>query len=370
MGVIYRPTTTASGGENVPVYDGQQLHATSDGPASFVVHTVSASDLARLSYDAKIALAIRHFDAGNGVLAYGHDEHPQTIFHNTELYPSMFPWLYPYGLGGFENVNITVRLDRSAHIRTLLMHADRQFQTDRCFPFVVFNHEQIRASSQGGYLMTSRKNFPAVSDRILRVDRAALDDLITRGASGSYVRPETDAEKQCFELMNYVDHVAGHVKGSHTSRRYQRNEIKSLVYARGVPVFFVTFAPADYKNPLCLYYCGEDVNLLSQSPLLRGADDRLRAIASNPVGAARFFDKTVQLFVRYVLRADTEQPGLFGPTRSYYGTVEAQGRLTLHLHTLIWIQNSISPPGYSRPGIVRFRIRRAVVSLVDRLSHG
>ncbi|KAI0367203.1 hypothetical protein BV20DRAFT_927442, partial [Pilatotrama ljubarskyi] len=158
-----------------------------------------------------------------------------------------------------------------------------------------------------------------------------------------YVHAENDGEKACFELVTLVDHVAGHVEGSNTARKYQRNEIRSLIYAKGVPSLFVTFAPADYKNPLCLYYCGEQINLLSHQPLLPSSDDRLRAIASNPVGAARFFHKTVNLFITCILRYGRNGDGLFGKTDAYYGTVEAQGRLTLHLHTLIWISGALSP---------------------------
>ncbi|KAK0433187.1 hypothetical protein EV421DRAFT_1718830, partial [Armillaria borealis] len=35
--------------------------------------------------------------------------------------------------------------------------------------------------------------------------------------------------------------------------------------------------------------------------------------------------------------------GLFGDTSVYYGTVEQQGHLTLHLHMIIWLRNSLSP---------------------------
>jgi hypothetical protein len=38
-----------------------------------------------------------------------------------------------------------------------------------------------------------------------------------------------------------------------------------------------------------------------------------------------------------------EHPGLYGKTAAYYGAVEQQGRLTLHLHMLLWILNSLSP---------------------------
>lgn len=35
--------------------------------------------------------------------------------------------------------------------------------------------------------------------------------------------------------------------------------------------------------------------------------------------------------------------GLYGETNAYYGTVEQQGRLTLHLHMLLWIKGGLRP---------------------------
>ena len=44
-----------------------------------------------------------------------------------------------------------------------------------------------------------------------------------------------------------------------------------------------------------------------------------------------------------MLGVDNHTPGLYGETSAYYGTVEQQGQLTLHLHLLLWIKNAISP---------------------------
>lgn len=38
-----------------------------------------------------------------------------------------------------------------------------------------------------------------------------------------------------------------------------------------------------------------------------------------------------------------DNPGLFGESAAYYGTVEQQGRMTLHLHMVLWIMNALSP---------------------------
>ncbi|KAJ7077029.1 hypothetical protein C8R44DRAFT_655281, partial [Mycena epipterygia] len=50
-----------------------------------------------------------------------------------------------------------------------------------------------------------------------------------------------------------------------------------------------------------------------------------------------------QSFIKNVLGVGTDHPGLYGETDAYYGTVEQQGRLTLHMHMLIWIKSALSP---------------------------
>ena len=51
----------------------------------------------------------------------------------------------------------------------------------------------------------------------------------------------------------------------------------------------------------------------------------------------------VKLFIKHVLGINNDTPGLYGETSAYYGTVEQQGRLTLHLHLLLWIKDAMSP---------------------------
>ncbi|OBZ74566.1 hypothetical protein A0H81_05659 [Grifola frondosa] len=168
------------------------------------------------------------------------------------------------------------------------------------------------------------RNFPAVVDKILNVDVDALNRLIDRGKGGEYVQANDDAEKQCFELMGIVDHVAGHVQDR-------------------APVFFITFAPVDVKHPLWSILLWENIDVLSSMPNLPDTSQCFRAIANNPVACARFFHFMVEAFLKHILKVDTEEVGLFGKTEAYYGTVEAQGRLTLHLHLLLWLVCHLSP---------------------------
>ncbi|KAI0330962.1 hypothetical protein GY45DRAFT_1249834, partial [Cubamyces sp. BRFM 1775] len=47
--------------------------------------------------------------------------------------------------------------------------------------------------------------------------------------------------------------------------------------------------------------------------------------------------------IRVILGLDHARQGIFGTSAAYYGTVEEQGRKTLHLHLLLWIEGSPSP---------------------------
>ena len=166
-----------------------------------------------------------------------------------------------------------------------------------------------------------------------------LSSIIEKLKTGP-VKPETEEEKQAFQLLNDLDHVNYKVQGSITSKKYMCNEIWSLVSYLGAPYWFITFAPADVKHPIALYFADTNEKFV---PKFRDQNERLQLIANNPVAGARFFKLMVDLFIKHVLGVGKDEPGIYGKTSGYYGTVEQQGRLTLHLHMLLWIQNSITP---------------------------
>jgi hypothetical protein len=64
--------------------------------------------------------------------------------------------------------------------------------------------------------------------------------------------PETQEERNCFQLLKDIDHVGGHVKGSISNKKIMRNEIWSLISFIGALSWFITFAPADNLHPLSL----------------------------------------------------------------------------------------------------------------------
>ncbi|PBK59988.1 hypothetical protein ARMSODRAFT_838676, partial [Armillaria solidipes] len=194
------------------------------------------------------------------------------------------------------------------------------FQRDVGFPFVAFSHEQVKASMTGGFLLADKDKFFEISECIHRIDEKVLESLSERMQNGETVSPTTEVEKDCFQLINDLDHIAYRVQGLLTSKKYMRNEVYSLMAVEGAPSWYFTMAPFNHSHPICVHMVGGDMKF---NPIPLPEHERVRMVTGNPIAAARFFNFMVMLFLKYVLRVDNAgMNGLFGETSAYYGTVE------------------------------------------------
>jgi hypothetical protein len=100
------------------------------------------------------------------------------------------------------------------------MYHDKHFQTDIYFFIITFNHNQIESSITGSFLLAKRQQFSEITHWLMQINPSVLMDISQEMATGKIVRPESDEEKLCFLLINDLDHVGGHVKGSLTSKKY------------------------------------------------------------------------------------------------------------------------------------------------------
>ena len=219
--ITYRNAFSNKNPESVSAFDNELEEGVDSGPCPFVVNGITGENLNTMGPKALAAKAIKHLKEDDGkVLAIGHAEKPESIYDNPQLYPMMFPWLFPYGLGGIGTVNSDTDMSEMMHKRKLLMYHDKRFQKDAHFPLIAFNQEQIKGSTTGGYLMTERQNFDDIAERLMNIDVGVLENLSERLSKGERVKPVTVEEKACYKLISDLDHVGGHVQGSLTTKRY------------------------------------------------------------------------------------------------------------------------------------------------------
>jgi len=342
VSIDYRSSVINKHKEATSVFDMEDEDGVHEGECPFVVHGLTGENYSTLSKDATHALALQHLIKDQNILFVGHGTNPESMFKNSKLFPSMMPWLFPYGLGGIGNSNIIGPMSSITQKKYLLMYHDKRFQTDPGFPLIAFNQEQIQQSSSASFVTAEKPYFAEVARRLMTLDKTVLDDITNRMMKGERVKPETNAEIACFRILGDIDAVGGRVKGSLTSKKYMRNNVWSLISYIGAPSWFITLSPADINHPICIYFADENITFKPEL-YFKKADDAYRLVTSNPVAAARFFHIMCENFIKHVLGFGKKHPGLYGETKAFYGTVEQQGRLTLHLHMLIWIKGALSP---------------------------
>ncbi|KAH7905989.1 hypothetical protein BJ138DRAFT_968207, partial [Hygrophoropsis aurantiaca] len=277
------------------------------------------------------ARAMKHLMEGGKVLAIGHSEHPESLYNNPQLYPQMFPWLFPYGLGGLGQPHFKKKLSIAHHKKHLLMYHDKRFQVDEHFPLIAFNHEQIRDSTTAGFVLTNKRAFTDIVDRMFAIDLCVLEKLSDNLQNATGPVHQSEEERACYQVIRDLDHIGGGVQGSLTTKKYMRNEIWSLISYKGAPTWYITLSPADEKHPICLYFADVDREF---RPFIKDEKLRRLMVSQNPVAGARFFHLMIQLFIKHVLgiklNIDGAAPattpsysrGFYGKTDAYYGTVE------------------------------------------------
>jgi hypothetical protein len=144
------------------VNDNESSIATEDGECPFVVNGLTGTEYLNMPLKALKAKTLSFLDNGGKMLKVGQGEEPANSRGNPHLYPQMFPWLFPYGLGSIAQERHTRVISEVLMKRRLLMHHDKRFQRDFYFPMVAFNHEQMKGNRSGSYLLAKRKDFDRV----------------------------------------------------------------------------------------------------------------------------------------------------------------------------------------------------------------
>jgi hypothetical protein len=115
------------------------------------------------------------------------------------------------------------------------------------------------------------------------------------------------------------------------------------------PSLWITINPCDLHDPIAQVFCGEDINLdgfiATAGP---SKEKRAENIAKDPYAAAKFFHFVIRAVLRTLFQITVTQykvkskMGVLGEVSAYFGTVESQGRGSLHIHMLLWLKGAPS----------------------------
>lgn len=254
-----------------------------------------------------------------------------------------FPTLFPYGLGGFE-VKREVDVPYEVHVRWAMMYHDRRFRKDYQFPFIVFGVCQKREVCRSAVLQMRKSNYSKQMDIISQLKPS---DLVKASEEETKGVPFSSAAVRA--LRNQLSAVRTRVKGTDESRQHVRSKIWGTSLIFNPPSLWVTLNPADSQDPIAQVLAGADIDLdkfcKTAGPK---SGERAANVASDPYASAQFFHFIIKTILETLFGirkrssglGPDRQEGIFGKVQSYVGTVECQGRGTLHLHMLVWLHNA------------------------------
>lgn len=256
-----------------------------------------------------------------------------------------FPTLFPYGTGGLE-VGRPIDVPYETHVRWALRYGDRRFRKDLYFVFQVFGVIQKRQVCRSASLQIKRSSFIRNEHKL-----RALKPSDLLAASREETRGTIYSNPAVRELRSQLSAVRVKVQGTDESRQSIRPKVWGMIVKYNPPNLWVTVNPNDSQDPIAQVFTGEQINL-DDFMKLGGpsATERAINIASDPFAGAQFFHFMVQAVLEELFgiwvkkgpgaRSIERTEGIVGMVRGYIGVVEAQGRGTLHLHVIIWLQGA------------------------------
>lgn len=252
----------------------------------------------------------------------------------------LFPHLDPWGIGGFNHPDRRPeqKLSFERQLKNLVSQYEGPFERDPNFAYVCWNILQKReVSNSMRFKVDSRLLARTLSD--LDAYKDVLPGMLDKWKADPHLKPTNDTERKMILLINRLKVIVKDLRGSAGAQLRKRNEVRALQKEFGCQALFFTLTPSDIFNVLVHVLSGKDPDTFASMTAL----ERAIQVAENPAACARFFDISVKAFIRYVLRYGDGEPGLFGHVDAYYGSVEAQGRGTLHCHFLVWLRGYSSP---------------------------
>jgi hypothetical protein len=294
------------------------------------------------------AAALQHVKQhGGGYIEVPHGLQPVNKFFNPSLFPMIYPTLFPYGLGGFEDAAWMTKISFQKHLKHLFSLADRCFQEHYSFLFTVFNVIQQCEILLHSSLKVWWMDLSSAAWHFAMVSPEAVHVVSEHVANGDSITAHTDEEWKVLNLMKQVKVVSSHVQGSSAVWLYMQNEIWEMMMEHSLLSFYITINPADVYSPVIKFLVGADIDIDNLLPGdIPNFMEQSIFVAKNTVIAVKFFNIYMKAFISCVLGYDPSglnlEGGVLNLIKGYYGCVEVQGWGTLHCHMIIWLEGGLN----------------------------
>ncbi|PBK69311.1 hypothetical protein ARMSODRAFT_1037826, partial [Armillaria solidipes] len=250
-------------------------------------------------------------------------------YNNPDLLMGMFPTLFPYGKGGFEDPHREVPVSFETQANYCLDIANRCFRYHESFIFVVMNMIQRRQAHLHTHFAVNEPDFESVASDISGIHPETLKSVAKHLEEEGSVQDLTAEEKKVFALLEKVKTISSKIMGSEASKILYRNEIKAYCGHFAIPHIFFTANPSPQNSPLFQLMCGDtSINLDERFPEMVDYVKHCIRLANDPVAALDFFNFSCKAMIQFLFGWDfkkgrsSREGGIIGHLKAFYGTNE------------------------------------------------
>ncbi|KAF5337961.1 hypothetical protein D9611_014830 [Ephemerocybe angulata] len=224
--------------------------------------------------------------------------------------PAWLSWAHPnadpFGLGGFNDSRRSKAIGMEQQLKHILTANDPFFERDPELAFDVYNIVRKGAVNTSLRFSVPYGVYARTAEKIASLDKDLVTGLRQKYKRNPNYQPSSIPEINLIRVMSSIAPLA-----------------------RNIPVSVLATRAKSKEDILTL----------------RGMDSTTRGniAVQHPVACAQFFDAMMKAFIHIILKHGRKNaaPGIFGHCDAYYGTVETQGRGTLHCHLLIWLKDHL-----------------------------
>ena len=257
---------------------------------------------------------------------------------------------FPYGRGGLHefrhkgNQSASEHFDREDYMNHVSRLSQKHFH-EELFCLILYNmsvkQAMVKTASwrvRGGTTSTM-------------IGRDLTKDHVLRAINDRRVGNRTRNSYPGSEFLSTVDTVTQNVPHSNEAALKARKTAEAIQVKFGQPSWFLTVTPDDDNSIILQIYSrtnidldNPDVSNLDEATASKRARERTKLRIEYPGISACFFADAVDIILKDIVGWDLENkkacitPGLFGIPNAFTGAIEEQGRGTLHIHLLIWIE--------------------------------
>ncbi|XP_071169752.1 uncharacterized protein [Mytilus edulis] len=251
-------------------------------------------------------------------IAPAENNSPLSVLQESGIEAKTFPVHFPTGKNTFDEIR-DEKLTIGRYFNLRLMSVENRFARDTSYIFFsqyltelnsVISNVQISLRKQCPFSKEGNK----ITGEML-CNKETLKELFKKDEAIKYLKP---------------------IRGTPPYWQSSQKDIFAMIRQLGVPTFFCSFSSADFR-------WSEIVNtILKQQGDMRNTenmtwDEKCKVLCSNPVTAARMFNKRFNTFLKDVIMSEAEP---IGKIIDYFYRVEFQQRGSPHTHCLFWVENA------------------------------